>query len=138
MLIKVDSPLVMGKMMAKAADCDDAWMVEDGYVTEGTSNNAYIVVGNKIITRELSNDILHGITRASVLRYAKVAQMIVEERSFSVDEVKSADEAFITSASSFVTPVVNIDGQNVSHGSPGPMTQRLRKIYLDESMRTAI
>ena len=128
----------MGKMMAKAADCDDAWMVEDGYVTEGTSNNAYIVVGNKIITRELSNDILHGITRASVLRYAKEAQMIVEERSFSIDEVKSADEAFITSASTFVMPVVEFDGVLIGAGKPGNVSKRLREIYIDESRNRAI
>lgn len=128
----------MGKMMAKAADCDDAWMVEDGYVTEGTSNNAYIVVGNKIITRELSNDILHGITRASVLRYAKDAQMIVEERSFSVDEVKSADEAFITSASTFVMPVVEFDGVLIGTGKPGNVSKRLREIYIEESRNKAI
>lgn len=125
----------MGKMMAKAADCDDAWMVEDGYVTEGTSNNAYIVVGNKIITRELSNDILHGITRASVLRYAKEAQMIVEERSFSIDEVKSADEAFITSASTFVMPVVEFDGVLIGAGKPGNVSKRLREIYIEERNR---
>lgn len=128
----------MGKMMAKAAACDDAWMVEDGYVTEGTSNNAYIVVGNKIITRELSNDILHGITRASVLRYAKEAQMIVEERSFSVDEVKSADEAFITSASTFVMPVVEFDGVLIGAGKPGNVSKRLREIYIEESRNRAI
>ena len=73
----------MGKMMAKKAGCDDAWMVEDGFVTEGTSNNAYIVMGNKIITRALSNEILHGITRAAVLRFAKEAQMVVEHRARS-------------------------------------------------------
>ena len=128
----------MGKMMAKAAACDDAWMVEDGYVTEGTSNNAYIVVGNKIITRELSNDILHVITRASVLRYAKEAQMIVEERSFSVDEVKSADEAFITSASTFVMPVVEFDGVLIGAGKPGNVSKRLREIYIEESRNKAI
>ena len=68
-------------MMAKSANCDDSWMVEDGYITEGTSNNAYIVVDNKIITRELSNDILHGITRDSVLRYAEEAQMEIDEKT---------------------------------------------------------
>jgi len=128
----------MGKMMAKEADCDDAWMVEDGYVTEGTSNNAYIVVGNKIVTRELSNDILHGITRASVLRYAKEAQMEVEERLFSVDEVKSADEAFITSASTFVMPVVEIDGVPIGIGKPGNVSKRLREIYIEESRNRAL
>ncbi|MEM1233670.1 MAG: aminotransferase class IV, partial [Pseudomonadota bacterium] len=76
----------MGKMMAKAEGADDAWMVQDGLVTEGTSNNAYIVKGDTIVTRHLSNDILHGITRAAVLRFAREAQMKVEERGFTVAE----------------------------------------------------
>lgn len=128
----------MGKMMAKSANCDDAWMVEDGYITEGTSNNAYIVVDNKIITRELSNDILHGITRDSVLRYAEEAQMEIDERPFSVEEVKSADEAFITSASTFVMPVVEMDGTSIGGGQPGGVSKRLREIYIEESRKKAI
>ena len=128
----------MGKMMAKKAGCDDAWMIEDGKVTEGTSNNAYIVKGNKIITRELSNDILHGITRAAVLRFAREAQMEVEERSFTIDEAKAADEAFITSASTFVMPVVEIDGTSLGDGTPGHVSKRLREIYLEESLKAAI
>lgn len=128
----------MGKMMAKAAGCDDAWMVEDGHVTEGTSNNAYIVKGNKIITRGLSNDILHGITRAAVLRFAKEAQMEVEERTFTIEEAQSADEAFITSATMFVNGVVEIDGAQIGDGAPGNVSKRLREIYLDESMKKAI
>ena len=128
----------MGKMMAKAAGCDDAWLVEDGLVTEGTSNNAYIVKEGKIITRALGNDILHGITRAAVLRFAKEAQMEVEERSFTIDEAKEADEAFVTSASAFVMPVVEIDGVALGDGMPGPVAGRLREIYLDESIKAAI
>ena len=128
----------MGKMMAKAAGCDDAWMVEDGAVTEGTSNNAYIVKGGKIITRHLSNDILHGITRAAVLRFAREAQMEVEERSFTVAEAQDADEAFFTSASAFVMPVVELDGAAIGTGAPGPVATRLREIYLDESRKVAI
>ncbi|AVO37473.1 D-amino-acid transaminase [Pukyongiella litopenaei] len=128
----------LGKMMAKKAGADDAWMIEDGMVTEGTSNNAYIVKGGKIITRALSNDILHGITRAAVLRFAREAQMEVEERSFSIDEARAADEAFITSASTFVMPVVELDGQPVGNGQPGPVAARLREIYLDESRKAAI
>ena len=128
----------MGKMMAKAAGADDAWMIEDGHVTEGTSNNAYIVKDGKIITRHLSNDILHGITRAAVLRFAKEAQMVVEERAFTIDEAKDADEAFITSASTFVMPVVEIDGALLGEGVPGTVAARLREIYLDESRRTAV
>ena len=128
----------MGKMMAKKAGCDDAWLVEDGAVTEGTSNNAYIVKGNKIITRQLSNDILHGITRAAVLRFAAEAQMEVEERAFSIEEAQSADEAFVTSATTFVTPVVEIDGVKLGEGTPGPIAKRLREIYLDESLKSAL
>ena len=128
----------MGKMMAKKAGADDAWMVEDGFVTEGTSNNAYIVKGNKIITRELSKDILHGITRAAVLRFAREAQMEVEERNFSIDEAKQADEAFVTSASTFVMPVVAIDGVAIGDGVPGRRALRLREIYLDESRKAAV
>lgn len=128
----------MGKMMAKKAGADDAWMIEDGYVTEGTSNNAYIVKGNKIITRALSNDILHGITRAAVLRFAEEAQMEVEERNFTIDEAKQADEAFITSASTFVMPVVEIDGVALGEGVPGRVAPRLREIYLEESLKAAV
>ncbi len=128
----------MGKMMAKAAGADDAWMVEDGAVTEGTSNNAYIVKGNTIVTRQLGNEILHGITRAAVLRFAREAQMKVEERAFTMEEAKEADEAFITSASTFVMPVVELDGQPVGTGAPGPVTARLREIYLDEMRKAAV
>ncbi len=128
----------MGKMAAKAAGCDDAWLVEDGKVTEGTSNNAYIVKDGKIITRHLSNDILHGITRAAVLRFAAEAQMEVEERAFTIDEAQAADEAFVTSASTFVMPVIEVDGTPVGSGTPGPVATRLREIYLEESRKSAI
>jgi D-alanine transaminase len=128
----------MAKMAAKAAGKDDAWMVEDGKVTEGSSNNAYIVKGNTIITRHLGNEILHGITRAAVLRFAREAQMTVEERSFTIDEAKDADEAFITSASTFVMPVVEVDEHAIGTGVPGPVSARLREIYLDESRKAAV
>lgn len=128
----------MGKMMAKAAGADDAWMVEDGFVTEGTSNNAYIVKDGKIITRHLGNEILHGITRAAVLRFAREAQMVVEERSFTMEEAKEADEAFVTSASTFVMPVVSVDGVSLGDGLPGPVAKRLREIYIEESRKVAV
>jgi len=128
----------MGKMMAKKQGADDAWMVEDGAVTEGTSNNAYIVKEGKIITRALSNDILHGITRAAVLRFAQEAQMEVIERDFTIAEAQEADEAFITSASTFVMPVVEIDSQPLGTGAPGPLVTRIREIYLEESLKRAI
>ncbi len=128
----------MGKMMAKKAGVDDSWFVEDGAVTEGTSNNAYIVKGNKIITRQLTSDILHGITRASVLRFAAEAQFEVEERPFTIAEAQAADEAFSTAASIFVMPVVEIDGHAIGTGKPGPVATRLREIYLDEMRKAAL
>jgi D-alanine transaminase len=128
----------MAKMAAKAAGVDDAWFVEDGAVTEGTSNNAYIIKGGKIITRPLSHDILHGITRATLLRFAAEAQMEVVERPFTIAEAQAADEAFITSASAFVMPVVEIDGAAVGTGKPGPVAARLREIYLDETQKAAV
>ncbi|MFV0426601.1 MAG: D-amino-acid transaminase [Beutenbergiaceae bacterium] len=128
----------MGKMMAKKAGADDAWLTEDGLVTEGTSNNAYIVKDNRIITRALSRDILHGITRAAVLRCAHEEQLHIEERSFTIDEAQSADEAFITSASTFVMPVVQINDQTLGDGRPGPVATRLRNVYLQECRKSAI
>ena len=129
----------MCKMAAKAQGADDAWMVEDGFVTEGTSNNAYIVTqDNTIVTRNLSNAILHGITRRAVLQLAAESQMKIEERPFTVEEVKSAREAFVTAASTFVCPVVQIDGDAIGTGTPGPVAQRLREIYIADSRAKAI
>ena len=127
------------KMQAKAQGKDDAWLVDDGYVTEGTSNNAYIVTRDgTIVTRNLSTDILHGITRASVLRLAAEAQMKIEERPFTIAEAQNAAEAFITAASTFVCPVIEIDGAQIGEGKPGPVAKRLREIYIAEARAGAI
>ncbi|MFL2799750.1 MAG: D-amino-acid transaminase [Paracoccaceae bacterium] len=128
----------MGKMMAVAAGADDAWMVKDGKVTEGTSNNAYIIKGNKIITRQIGNEILQGITRSALIRYAETAKMIVEERPFTIEEAKLADEAFITSATLFATAVVEIDEVRIGNGKPGSCVKQLRELYIEESLKTAI
>lgn len=129
----------MAKMAARKAGRDDAWMVEDGLVTEGTSNNAYIVTRDgAVVTRGLTPAILHGITRAAVLRLAEEARLRIEERSFGVAEALEAAEAFVTAASAFVTPVVEIDGRAIGDGRPGPVTRRLREIYVAEARRTAI
>ena len=129
----------MGKMAAKAAGCDDAWLVEDGFVTEGTSNNAYIVTQDgTIVTRNLGTEILSGITRAAVLRYAAEAQIKIEERPFTIEEAQAAKEAFVTSATTFVGPVVEIDGAQIGDGKVGDIARRLREIYLEESLKTAI
>lgn len=127
----------MAKMMARKAGADDGWFVQDGFVTEGTANNAYIVKAGQIITRALSNDILHGITRATLLRYAREAQMQVIERNFTIEEAQGADEAFITGASTFVMPVVEIDGAKIGTGLPGPIATRLRELYIEEARKAA-
>ena len=129
----------MAKMAALEAGADDAWLVEDGFITEGTSNNTYIVTDSgAIVTRELSSKILHGITRASVLATAKEAQMRIEERPFTVEEARNAAEAFITSATNIVVPVVELDGEQVGNGKPGPVADRLREIYLEYGRKSAI
>ena len=117
-------PASMAKQAAMNAGCDDAWLVEDGYVTEGSSNNAFIVTRDgTVVTRHLSNDILHGITRAAILRLADEDKVKIEERSFTPDEAYGAAEAFITSASTFLMPVVKIDGHVIGDGTPGPISK---------------
>lgn len=132
----------MAKQAALDAGVDDAWMVEDGFVTEGTSNNAWIVTGGRTIrTRQIGNEILSGITRAAVLRFAREADYEVVESPFTVDEAKAADEAFVTSASAFVMPVVEIDGvalgEGDARGRPGPVAVELRKLYIDAARERA-
>lgn len=129
----------IAKEQAHKKGVDDAWMVLDGSVTEGSSNNAYIVTADdKIVTRQLSKDILHGITRKAVLACAADLQMVVEERPFTVEEAKAAREAFSTSATAFVNPVVEIDGVTLGDGKPGPVATRLRQVYLDAAKAAAI
>ncbi|MEX6508121.1 D-amino-acid transaminase [Jiella sp. M17.18] len=129
----------MAKTEAKRRGVDDAWMVEDGMVTEGTSNNAHIVAEDgTLVTRALSHSILHGITRAAVLKLAEESDIRIEERSFTIEEAKRAREAFITSASAFVMPVVEIDGTPIGDGKPGPVATRLREIYIRHARDTAI
>ena len=129
----------MCKMMAKKSNKDDAWMVQDGFVTEGTSNNAYIITkDNVLVTRNLSNDILAGVTRRSILKYAKEAKVKIEERPFTIEEAKNASEAFVSSATTFIGPVVEIDNKIIGDGKPGKQSLRLREIYIGESMKEAL
>lgn len=120
----------LAKTRAKAGGADDCWLVEDGMVTEASSANAFIVKDRTIVTRPLSNDILHGITRRAVLEIARSGELALDERPFGVDEAKAASEAFITSASSFVMPVISIDGQPVGSGAVGPVARDLRAAYI--------
>lgn len=126
----------MAKMIAKRAGADDAWLVEEGKVTEGSSNNAYIVTRDgTLVTRQLGNEILAGITRKAVLELARTSDLKIQERAFTVPEALDAAEAFITSATTFVMPVVNIDGQPVGDGCPGPVTRRLRELYISMALQ---
>ncbi|HMO29929.1 D-amino-acid transaminase [Enterovirga sp.] len=123
---------VLAKQAAAEAGVAEAWMVEDGKVTEGGSSTSFIITRDgTIVTRQLSTALLPGITRKTVIRLAQEAQLRVEERAFSVEEALDAQEAFLTSATSLVLPVVSIDGKPVGDGKVGPMVRRLRELYLD-------
>jgi D-alanine transaminase len=125
----------LAKQQALDAGANDAWMVEDGYITEGSSNNAFIVTADgKLVTRDLSNEILHGITRKAVLALAERDGIEIEERAFTPEEAYEAAEAFSTSASSFVMPVVRIDDRIMSNGAPGPVSKRLRELYIEMAL----
>ena len=125
-------PNALARQEAKEEGAFEAWFVDEhGLVTEGTSSNAFIVsTDGVIITRPLSNDLLHGVTRASLIRIARDRQMRIEERAFSVEEAKAAREAFISAASNPAVPVITIDGATIGDGRPGPVTQALRAAYL--------
>ena len=122
---------VLAKQAAKEAGAQEAWLVEDGFVTEGGSSSAFIVTKQgSIVVRPLSIAILPGITRKSLLRLSQEDGIVLEERRFTVEEAYDAAEAFLTSASNFVLPIVSIDGRPVGDGKPGPVTTRLRALYL--------
>lgn len=125
-------PNILQRQAAKEAGAFEAWFIdEDGFITEGTSSNAWIVdAQGRLRTRPLSNDILHGVTRASVLRVAQERQMQVLEEPFTLAEAKTAREAFVTGAGSPIFPVIAIDNVPVGEGKPGPVTQALRAAYL--------
>jgi D-alanine transaminase len=133
-------PNVLAKQAAKERGAAEAWMVDEmGLVTEGSSTNAWIVdEDGKLRTRDAQSNILHGITRAAVMRMAADEGLEVEERAFSVDEAKRAREAFYTSASGFVMPAVSIDGTRIGDGKPGPVATRLRAMYVEQARRDAI
>lgn len=123
-------PNVLAKQAAKDADAAEAWLVRDGVVTEGSSSNAWIVDGDgALITHPKGFEILGGITRQTALSCAADLQIKVKERAFTVDEAKSASEAFITSATNLVTPVIAVDEAQIGDGKPGPVALRLREAY---------
>ena len=130
---------VLAKQVAAEAGAGEAWMIEDGKVTEGGSSSAFILTQDDVlVTRQNGSEILPGCTRKAVVKLAQERQLRVEERAFSVDEALRAKEAFITSATVFVQAVVSIDGKKVADGKPGPMTSRLREIYVDFARATGV
>jgi len=123
---------VLGKQEAAERGAFEAWQVdEDGFVTEGTSSKAWILTaGGALVTRPASHAILNGITRQSILRIAAAEGLSFEERPFSLEEAFAAREAFVSSATSFVTPVLKIDDRMVGDGTPGPLGRRLLEAYV--------
>ncbi|PTE22788.1 D-amino acid aminotransferase [Cereibacter changlensis JA139] len=129
----------MAKMEARARGADDAWLVEDGFVTEASAATSHIVTAEGVlVTRDLSHALLPGVTRASVLELAAAHGVRVEERAFTPDEARAAREAFITSATNFVVPVVAIDGATVGDGKPAALTRDLRRFYIETRRASAI
>ena len=130
---------VLAKQAAAEAGAGEAWMVEDGVVTEGGSSSAFILTHDDVlVTRQNSPAILPGCTRKAVVALAEERQLRVEERPFTVAEAVAAKEAFVTSATVFVQAVVSIDGKTVANGKPGPMTSRLRDIYIEFAKASAV
>lgn len=126
-------PASLAKEAARAAGAADAWFVDDkGYVTEGASNNVWIVDGDgRLVTRQADKRILCGVTRMTLLDLLKREGIAVIERAFTVEDAKRAREVFITSATNILTPVVSIDGSPVANGAPGSVSSRLREIFHD-------
>ena len=128
------------KTEAHKLGADDAWLIDgDGFVNEGTSNNSYIIdKNNNIITRNLSNKLLPGITRKTIIEVAKKLKLSIEERPFTVKEALESNEAFISSASTLIAPVTKIDKNNIGQGQMGPITEILRETYIKISKNNSI
>ena len=133
-------PNVLAKQAARDRGAYEAWMVDEmGLVTEGASTNAWIVdADGKLRTRDTQANILNGVTRTAILRLIAAEGVELDERPFSVDEAKAAKEAFFTAAGAFVMPAISIDGVRIGDGKPGPITTRLRAIYIEAARRDAI
>jgi D-alanine transaminase len=125
-------PQVLGKQAGFEADAFEAWMVEDGHVTEGTSSSAGIITREgTLVTRPVSNDILESVTRRAIFSLAAEIPLQIEERLFKPEEAYVAAEAFTASATALIMPIVEIDGHLIGDGKPGKITIRLRRRYLE-------
>jgi D-alanine transaminase len=124
-------PNVLAKQAAREAGAKEAWFVDhDGHVTEGSSTNAWIVTrGGEVVTRPADNGILRGITRTVLIDAIKAQGLAFKERAFTAEEAYGAREAFITSASMIVMPVVRIDGRPIGNGAPGLLATALRRDF---------
>jgi D-alanine transaminase len=133
-------PNVLAKQAAREVGAYEAWLVDDlGFVTEGASTNAWIVDADGVLrTRDTNANILRGITRHQLLDIAETAGIAVAQRPFTVEEAKRAKEAFITAASTFVMPVIAVDGVKIGDGRPGPVAKRLRALYLSTAHLNAV
>jgi D-alanine transaminase len=123
---------VLATQAAYEADAQEAWLVEDGYVTEGASSSAFIVTEDgEIVTRPLSESILPGVTRQSMMALASETGLKIVERLFTVEETYRAREAFISAAGMIALSVVDVDGRAIGDGKPGPLSARLRSLYFE-------
>jgi D-alanine transaminase len=139
----IKSVNLLGQVLAKKAASDagayEALMVDaDGYITECGATSFFIVTGELLLTRPISNDILSGITRKALVALCITHGIRLVETRFSLKEALQADEAFISGASSYVLPVVQIDEQKIGSGRPGPYFLKLREIYLEHVRASAI
>ena len=126
------------KMEAVAAGVDDVWMTRNDMITEGTSQNAHIISREGVlISHQLDRRILPGVTRIEMLTQAGAMELTVEERAFSIDEAKDAAEAFVTSSTLLIMPVVEIDGHKIGDGQPGERTRTIRQNYLAAVQRAS-
>ncbi len=123
-------PPVLAKQYAADNDCEEAWLLDDdGYITEGSSSNAWIVKDKTVITRPVSSSILNGITRSTLIKSLSKAGYKFIERRFNINDIKDADEAFITSATQFVMPVIAVNNIKIGDGSVGEFAQIFKEIY---------
>lgn len=125
---------VMAKQYAREQGAFEAFMHEGGVITEGGSSNAFMVKNSVVVTQPLTHTILAGVTRHMVLDIADEAGIGFEERPFTVVEAREADELFLSSATNFVLPVTMFDGQNIANGEPGPITKKLRTLYIERAL----
>ena len=131
-------PNVLAKQIARDAGAFEAWFVDrDGFVTEGASTTAWIVVaGGMLVTRQADETILHGVARATLLDAARRLALSFEERPFTLEEAKGAREAFLSSATNVATPVIAIDGAPIADGKPGALVEALRQAFRDIAERS--